>query len=116
MKTKKIVYILAAASTCAFALASCGDDKKDDVKFDYSITLASGKTSIELGSSDQVKITTNGQDDADRTYTYSTSNVNRATVSDTGYVSAVGVGSVVITVNETKSGLEKTMEISPLLF
>ena len=111
MKTKKIVYILAAASTCAFALASCGE-KKEDVKFDYSIALESGKTSIELGSSDQVKITTNGQDDADRTYTYSTSNVNRATVSDTGYVSAVGVGSVVITVNEAKSGIEKTMEIS----
>ena len=114
---KKIVYLLTGVSACAFALTSCGGQPTPpgpdpEKPFDFSIALKSGKTTLEIESNDQILIQTNGIDDQDREYVYKTSNVNRATVSETGYVSAVGLGSVKFTVTETKSQLERTLTIS----
>ena len=110
---KKIVYLLTGVSACAFALSACGDQPTPPEKpFDFSIALQSGKTSLELESKDQIIIQTNGQDDQGREYVYKTSNSSRATVSESGYVTAVGLGSVKFTVTETKSNLERTLSVN----
>lgn len=112
MKTKKIYLLAAALSTATFALASCGGGGEEKKEFEFSISLKSGKSAIEVGSYDQIEITTNGVDLEGRTYTYVSSNESRASVSDTGYVTALAKGSVQFVVTEAKSGKESTLDIT----
>lgn len=121
MKGKK-VYFLSAIAACAFALASCGKDpgpnpgpnpdpKPDPVEFDFTINLRSGKAALEIGDTDQIEIKTNGAS-GERSYVYTTSNEDRATVSETGYVVAVSKGSVKLIVTEVNSEKKASLDIT----
>ena len=119
---KKKTYLVATvASACFLALTSCNnpfnkkDKNKDNepVAFDFAISLASGKTSIEVGLTDQIKISSNLTDDTvSRVYTYETSNSDRMTVDTQGVISALEEGSVKITVSESNSGVEKELDLT----
>lgn len=113
MKAKKLIYILAAASTCCFALAGCGEKEEDKKNFDFSIALQSGKSTLEVGEHDQIVVQTNQQDDQNRVYTYSSSNAKRAeVVEDTGYVTVgTQTGSVKLIVKEQRSNIERTLDV-----
>lgn len=114
---KKKSFILASlAGACAFSLASCkfGPDPQPEEEFDFSIALTSGKTTLQVGDSDHVEITSNlPNDSVTRVYTYETSNANRLSVDANGYVVAEGeVGSVRIKVTETNSQITKSLDLT----
>ena len=114
---KKVFILASIASTAAFALTSCDLFKKKDkdktAEFDFSVALVSGKTTLEIGDTDSIQISSNLTDDSvQRVYTYSTSNSSRLTVDESGYVVAVGEGSAKINVVETNSNIKKTLEVN----
>ena len=110
---KKKSFILASlASACAFSLASCKfgpDNPEPTEEFDFTVALQSGKTTLSVGDVDQIVVTpTLANDSVARTYTYETSNANRLSVSESGYVVAEGeAGTARIKVTETVSQLSK---------
>jgi len=116
---KKTFILASFATTAVFALASCDmpwkpKPKGGDVEFDFSVSLNSGKTTLEIGDTDNVKISTNIADDSEqRSYTYKSSNSERLSVNESGYVVAgPQAGSVRITVTEAKSEISKTLDLS----
>ena len=117
---KKRTFILASSALAGvFALSSCKpfwkkDTGGDEVEFDFSVALTSGKTTLEVGDSDSIKISTNLQNDTEqRVYTYKSSNSDRLTVDESGYVVAgPQAGSARITVSEAKSEITKTLDLS----
>ena len=117
---KKTFVIASLASTAVFALASCNLFKKkggdEPVEFDFSVSLNSGKTTLEIDDTDQVKISTNlTEDSVQRIYTYQSSNNDRLLVDETGYVVAVGEGSVKIKVTETNSQITKSLDLNVII-
>ena len=72
MKLRKSLYAITAIALSAVVLTGCGKNKEDEPKtFSFTAALQSGKTTLETGDTDQVVVYTNGVDDANRTYTYS---------------------------------------------
>ena len=68
MKNKNIKLIF----TTLFAmsgLVACGEPEPD-IDFSFSISLESGKTTLEIGSSDAIIVSTNGAKEEGREYTY----------------------------------------------
>ena len=114
---KKTFVVATLASTAVFALASCNLFKKktkdEPVEFDFSIALASGKTTLEIDDKDTVQISTNIADDSvARSYTYESSNTDRLTVDESGYVVAIDKGSVKIRVTESNSNITKSLDLT----
>ncbi len=115
MKTKRL--IIAGIAIVPMMLTSCNlfkKKKQDDVEFDFSVALKSGKTFLERGQTDEIVISSNIQNDSvQREYTFESSNEDRLTVDGSGYVVAQDqLGSVKIHVTEKNSEIKKSVELS----
>ena len=62
MKARKIAYGLFFSSLLIGSLAGCGEEDTpiQDGVFSFTVSLESGKTTLEVGDTDNVIITTNG--------------------------------------------------------
>ena len=114
---KKEYIIVSLASVSVLALTSCNLFKKkkgdDNVDFDFSISLHSTKTTLEVEDTDQVDINSNKpNEEVERKYTFSVSDDEVLSISDTGYVVALAEGAAVITVKEEVSSLERTLVLN----
>ena len=88
-------------------------NKEEPVEYDFSVALESGKTTLEIDDTDKVKISTNlTEDSVQRAYTYQSSNSDRLTVDDSGYVVAISEGSVKVKVTETNSQITKSLDLN----
>ena len=117
MKTKRL--IIAGIAIVPMALTSCNLFKKktnDEVEFDFSVSLKSGKTYLERGQTDEIVISSNlgeGEDKVTREYEFESSNEERLTVNGSGYVVAQDqLGTVKIHVTEKNSEIKKSVELS----
>ncbi|MCQ2771259.1 MAG: hypothetical protein MJ236_05615, partial [Clostridia bacterium] len=103
MKFTKFVYAIALLGVCAPVLTSCGPTEQQQ-EFSFTAGLQSGKSTLETGETDRIVVYSNGVDDQNRVYTYTSSIEERATVTEEGVVTAGSQnGSVTITVKETLS-------------
>jgi hypothetical protein len=122
---QRLTRTLAAASALAFAslLAGCGDDVS--IEPDPSITLTPPSANLQVGQTAQFSATVVGL--ANKTVTWSSSDNAKATVDNTGKVTAVAAGSAtiiaatsdanvkasaIVTITAVSKGVTK-VEISP---
>jgi hypothetical protein len=107
--------LILGVSLSSFSLVSCNTTVPvvENKITDFSAQLESGKTELEIGSVDTIKISDEVPSGVSGTsYTYSTSDDSIMTVSDNGQVTAIKKGSVVITITEKNSGVFKKLNLS----
>lgn len=76
------------------------------------VSLNKTVTSLEVGGTDQLTVTISPADATDQGITWSTSDGARATVSASGLVTAVAVGSAVITATTNDGGITATCTVT----
>ena len=109
-RTLKIFTLFSIA--CTMSLGGCSCSGTNDNEFDFTISLESGKSQIQIGSYDQIKITTNGIEPSQAPeYVYEVNDENVATVSETGQVFAQELGDVTFTVTDTVSLAQATLNV-----
>ena len=108
-KHLKIFTLFSIACTMSLGGCSCSGTTND---FDFTISLESEKSQIQIGSYDQIKIITNGVEPAQAPqYVYEVNDENVATVSETGQVFARELGDVTFIVTDTVSLAQATLNI-----
>ena len=111
MKNTKKIVLLGLTSFGAISLAGCDWFKKQEpIPFDFSVGLQSGANVIETNSKQKVVVYNNGEDTAGRSYTYTSSDVNVATIDKNGNVTPKKAGRVNFTVKEAKSKLKRALK------
>lgn len=97
---------------CTMSIGGCSCSPAEDNEFDFTISLESGKTQLQIGSYDQIKITTNGIEPKEEPqYVYEVNDENIATVSETGAVFANEIGSATFIVTDQVSNAQATFNV-----
>ncbi len=100
--------MLALGCACSTALlAGCKKDKdpeEQQVFYSFSCAIKSGRSVFEVGQTDFLSVYDNGVDTAGRTYVYSSTNDDVASIDSTGKITAKAPGTVNFKVREEKSG------------
>ena len=125
MKNKKILLTVLSAALMAGCITGCGEDNptpgsnpdiNDNDKnapkapFSFDISLASGKSALEVGDTDTVVISTNGADTDGRTYSFASSKPSIATIgASDGKITTLAEGKTVIVCTEAKSGDKRNL-------
>ena len=121
MKKTKQLFALSIVALSASCLSGCifgrknnqneGDGEEQEVLyFNFSVGLKSGANSIALGSTNEsVIVYDNGIDTANRSYSYSSTNPNVATIDASGKITPVSEGSVNFRVTEANSNITKAL-------
>ena len=107
MKKGKISLILVSLFALT-NLASCKGNENNSSKTDTEITISINKKEITLllGEKETLQASFSSEDLEDKSVQWSSSDATVATVSDNGEVSALAVGSAVITAKKTVNGKE----------
>ena len=92
---------------CSMSLVGCSCSGNNDNEFDFTIALESGKSVLQIGEKDKIVINTNGVEPAETpNYVYDVTDINVASVSETGEVEALALGTVTFTVTDTVSNVK----------
>ncbi len=84
--------------------------EESDLAFAFSVGLKSGANVISVGSNESVVVYDNGIDTAGRSYTYSSSDPEVATVDSNGKITAKKAGTVNFLVKEANSNKTKALK------
>lgn len=92
------------AVACCMSLAGCGGGGPQSSDFDFTLSLKSGKTQLQIGETDEVVIATNGVVlEQPENYVYKVTDDSVLEINENGGITAKGVGKVTITVTETNT-------------
>ena len=107
---KRIPLVLLLPGLALFGVTSCNNSSTPVVSEDsvFSLSLASGASSLYVGESDKVVVSCLGS----YTYTYSSSDPYVVTVDGSGALTPVAVGSATLTVTQVETGNAKTLDLS----
>lgn len=123
MKSKKIATAL-FLSVLVGSVAGCtnsnnppsGNTTDTIDKFDFTAAMDGNKTTLEVGETNSVVIVTNGENDANRTYSTKLSSAGIVEVGEINGlripVTALSVGKVILTVTEDNSGKKQIITIT----
>lgn len=104
------LFSLFAIATC-MSIGGCSCSQKEEL-FDFTISLESEKSQLQIGAYDQIKIITNGITPAEEPqYVFEVNDENVATVSETGQVFAKELGDATFIVTDTVSNAQATLNI-----
>jgi len=109
---KGIVWALSLL--CVLVLFSCSDENDDVIIKVTSIELEDTNLSLQVGSTQQLKVTVLPENAFDKTIKWSSSEELVATVDDTGLLTAVKEGNTIITAISEDGGVSKTCELTVL--
>ena len=117
MKKNNILTILSFTALTLCGLSACGDDDDGVGEFAFTVSLESGKSSLELGDEDRIVVMTNGVDAENRNYEYTLSGSSTAIslgTPDGLYcpISADSIGTATIVVKETVSEKQIPLKIT----
>ena len=118
---RKVTFFAAVIASLSFTTTACtnnGGSSKPTSKFNFYVTLETGKTNLTQGVNDKIKITEVNAGTVARHYTYSPlgDTKNYITVHEDGSLEpfAVSETALSISVRETNSGLVRTLNTKVL--
>ena len=110
MNRKLTIFTLFSVA-CCMSIGGCSCSPQDNL-FDFTISLESGKNQIQIGTEDQIVITTNGITPLEEPeYVFEVNDENVATVSETGKVFANELGDATFIVTDLKSNAQATFNV-----
>ena len=111
MKKASKLFVLSLTAFSTTALAGCDIFKpKSNIPYSFSIGLESGASIVEKGSKQKLVVYDNGENTADRSFTYKSTNDSVASVNAKGEITLKAEGRVNFLVTETKSNLKRALK------
>ena len=117
MKIRRITTALLFTVLAGTTLAGCGEENNTTQgTFSFTLSLESGKSTIEIGETDYIVVRTNGVDDAGKSYTYTSNKTNIATCGTPDGlkcpITALAEGSVIFSVKETTTNKKVNLPVT----